>query len=999
MTIDNALQIAHSYFGITGQIKQLPGEVDLNYLIKTPSSELLTLKISAPNPSLELFDLQTKVLLHLQQQESIEALPFPLQAKDGSHIIWHENRAVRLLNWIPGRLWAHQKLKTPALYQSLGAACAKIDQALQGFDHPHAHRAFKWDNQQINRVEQHRQLFQDPEQAHLFDHFFKLIQQKAIPKWPQLRKSIIHNDANDYNIIIAGSPEEPQVVSIIDFGDVIHTHTINELAIALAYAMMNQPRPLRAALEVVKGYHDVFPLEAIELEVLYHQVAARLLISVTNAAINKKAHPDNAYLQISESDAWNLLKKWETINPAFAYYSFRSVCGMEPHPNANAFRAWCQKQNFAPILGKPFTEVPYTHLDLRVGSTDLGNNKHFESIMPFERRINKMLENANVEVGVGGYLEIRPVYTTDAYTVMGNEGPIWRSMHLGLDIWMKSGIPFFIPFDGVVEAVQNNAAERDYGPTLIVRHQAEDFEFFTLYGHIGEEVLEEFKEGDTVKAGQQIATNGIPPINGNWPPHLHFQLMLDLLGIKGDFPGVAFPDERSVWQSICPDPNLLIGIPKLEERSEPDQNDILRKRKQKLGKGLSVSYQQPLHVVRGFKQYLYTTDGRRYLDTVNNVAHVGHEHPKVVEAAQKQIGLLNTNSRYLHTEILAYAEKLLQHFPPELSVVHFVNSGSEANELALRMAQTYTGHRDMIAIEIGYHGNTVGTVDVSSYKFDGKGGKGTPPHTQIVPLPDTFRGRYRGEDTSAKYAAHVQKAIDEIHRQGRAPAGFIAESVLSCGGQIVLPEGYLQQAYAAVRAAGGLCIADEVQVGFGRVGSHFWGFELQGVVPDIVTLGKPIGNGHPMAAVVCTRDVADAFANGMEYFSTFGGNPVSCAIGQAVLDVIAEEGLQQQAEEVGAYLRQNLLELQQQFPLIGEVRGPGLFQGFELVYPGDNLQPAAAQAAYLANRMRLHGVLMSTDGPDYNVLKIKPPMCFNHKNVDMMVTLLEKVFQEESMRV
>jgi 4-aminobutyrate aminotransferase-like enzyme len=339
-------------------------------------------------------------------------------------------------------------------------------------------------------------------------------------------------------------------------------------------------------------------------------------------------------------------------------------------------------------------------------------------------------------------------------------------------------------------------------------------------------------------------------------------------------------------------------------------------------------------------QHLYDTKGRRYLDTVNNVAHVGHQHPRIVGAARRQLDVLNTNTRYLHENIVLFAEELLATFPEELCVIHFANSGSEANELALRMVEAYTGQKDMIAVEVGYHGNTNGCIAVSSYKFDEKGGKGKPPGTQIVPIPDAYRGIYRGDQTGVAYASHIGRAINDIHAAGRRVGGFICESILSCGGQVVLPDNYLKEAYRLIHASGGLCIADEVQVGFGRVGNHFWGFELQGVVPDIVTMGKPIGNGHPLGAVVTSRRVADAFANGMEYFNTFGGNPVSCAIGREVLKVVQEEGLQAHAIEVGKYLTEQLIDLQSRRPLIGDVRGPGLFLGIELVKNQETLMPA-----------------------------------------------------------
>ncbi len=268
---------------------------------------------------------------------------------------------------------------------------------------------------------------------------------------------------------------------------------------------------------------------------------------------------------------------------------------------------------------------------------------------------------------------------------------------------------------------------------------------------------------------------------------------------------------------------------------------------------------------------------------MNNVAHVGHEHIEVVKAGRAQMALLNTNTRYLHKNINELAELLLSTFPPELNVVHFVNSGSEANELALRMAKTATGGKGFIASEVGYHGNTNACIDVSSYKFDGKGGKGKPDHVEIFPLPDAFRGKYRGENTGNFYAEEVGKCIRNLKKKNMPLAGMIVESIISCGGQIELPEGFLQKSFESVRAENGVCIIDEVQVGCGRVGKTFWGFQLHNVIPDMVTIGKPLGNGHPLAAVVCTQKIAEKFANGMEFFNTFGGNPVSCAIGSSVL--------------------------------------------------------------------------------------------------------------------
>jgi 4-aminobutyrate aminotransferase-like enzyme/Ser/Thr protein kinase RdoA (MazF antagonist) len=422
-------------------------------------------------------------------------------------------------------------------------------------------------------------------------------------------------------------------------------------------------------------------------------------------------------------------------------------------------------------------------------------------------------------------------------------------------------------------------------------------------------------------------------------------------------------------------------------------NQIQNLREHHLSPSFSVSYKNPLKIVRGFRQYLYDERGKAYLDAVNNVPHVGHCHPRVVRAGQRQMAVLNTNTRYLHENLVRYAAALCDTLPESLSVCFFVCTGSEANELALRLAQTHTGERDIIVVDGAYHGNTGSLVDISPYKFDGPGGRGVPNHVHKVLMPDPYRGPYKSDDpeAGAKYATHAREVADDVSKNGRGIAAFICESLLGCGGQIPLPEDYLSYVYYYMRSAGAVCIADEVQVGFGRVGTHFWGFETQNVVPDIVTMGKPMGNGHPLAAVVTTREIASSFDNGMEYFNTYGGNPVSCAIGLAVLDVIVEEGLQQNALEVGAKLKAGLKRLQQEHALIGDVRGLGLFLGVELVRDRVTLAPAAEEAAAVVESMKENGILISTDGPLHNVLKIKPPLVFSEANANHFVKTLDRV--------
>jgi 4-aminobutyrate aminotransferase-like enzyme len=416
-----------------------------------------------------------------------------------------------------------------------------------------------------------------------------------------------------------------------------------------------------------------------------------------------------------------------------------------------------------------------------------------------------------------------------------------------------------------------------------------------------------------------------------------------------------------------------------------------------VGRNLSIGYNDPVKVVRGWKQYLFDETSAVYLDAYNNVPHVGHCHPRVVQAGVEQMSTLNTNTRYLHDLINRYAEKLASTMPDPLNVCFFLNSASEANELAIRLAREYTRQRDMIVLEAAYHGNTSTLIDISPYKHDGPGGRGAPSWVHKVPIADVYRGQFKSDDPDAgiKYAKFVDTVIAQLASRKKGVAAFIAESYPSVGGQIIFPKDYLKTVYQSVRHAGGLCVADEVQTGYGRTGTHFYAFQAQDVTPDIVVLGKPIGNGHPIAAVVTRREIADSFVNGMEFFSTFGGNTVSCAIGLTVLEIVLEEELQARALKVGNYLLEKLRPFKERFSLVGDVRGSGLFQGIELVKDRTSLTPAPEAASFVANRMRERYVLLGTDGPYHNVVKIRPPMPFNRENADELVDKLEKIFIED----
>ncbi|WP_374382529.1 aspartate aminotransferase family protein [Dongia sp.] len=406
---------------------------------------------------------------------------------------------------------------------------------------------------------------------------------------------------------------------------------------------------------------------------------------------------------------------------------------------------------------------------------------------------------------------------------------------------------------------------------------------------------------------------------------------------------------------------------------------LIKRRAELLGPAYRLFYEKPLHIVRGEGVWLYDPEGQAYLDVYNNVASVGHCHPHVVEALTKQAAILNTHTRYLHETIVDYAAKLLTKFPAELKHVMFTCTGSEANDLALRIARSYTKGTGVIVTKLAYHGLTLAIAELSPSLGDyiERG-----PSVKLVPAPDTYR--IEG-DVGAAFAAGVKQALAEMKEQGIKPCALLVDGIFSSDGVFPGNPGFLKEAVEAVRAAGGIYIADEVQPGFARVGTDWWGFARHGLVPDIVTVGKPMGNGHPIAGAIMKPDVVEEFGRRSRYFNTFGGNPVSCAVGRAVLEVIENENLPTNAAKVGAYMKAGLEKLAERFDIIGDVRGAGLFLGLEFVKDRKSKEPLAAAATHVVNDLRRRKVLISATGPGANILKIRPPLVFTQEHADIFL--------------
>jgi 4-aminobutyrate aminotransferase-like enzyme/Ser/Thr protein kinase RdoA (MazF antagonist) len=1007
VSLHDAIQLARDIYGLEVTPRPLPGEYDHNFHVRTAEGRAFVLKVMHPSRDRAFLDLQCQALQHVAVRAPGIVLPrvqltlrgetFTKVALNGQeHFIW-------LLSFLPGTLLAKVQPHPPELLHNLGRLLGEIDYALRDFSHSAAVRELKWDSTRALWVRQYLSHIENPSRQAIVERVLARYEAEVVPLLPKLRKVVIYGDGNDHNVLVNDTGTESQTaVSVIDFGDMHHGLVVSEPAIAAAYAILGKNEPLAAASALISGFHEVFPLEEVELSVLFSLIETRLAVSVVNSAWRKALVPDDPYVTVSEAQAWETLRRLAKIHPRFAHYAFRQACDLPPEKKISGVHLWLKScgEVAAPVLDQDLRTEPCHVFDLSVSSTFLGADPHNAETPALTEAIERKLKEVNCAVGIGRYDEPRLLYTSSLFGNSSNPTDERRTIHLGIDLFVPAGSNVYAPLDGTIHTVAYNPAPLDYGTVVIVKHAIDDAEeFFTLYGHLSRETLENVAVGQRVVKGQLLARIGAAHENGGWPPHLHFQIIADLLEQNENFPGVAAASERQIWKALCPDPNLLLGIPPERFPKEITFADTLSLRRALLGPNLSVSYKNPLKIVRGWRQYLYDETGRAYLDAYNNVPLVGHSHPKVVRAVQEQSRLLNTNTRYLHDNVVLYAKRLTEKLPEPLRVCCFVNSGSEANELALRLARAFTGCDDTIVLEHAYHGHTTTLIDISPYKFNGPGGSGNKPWVHVVPIPDDYRGIYRrGEPgLGAHYARHVAEIVDRLRREGRGVA-FIAETMPSVAGQIVFPPGYLDEVYRHVRSAGGVCIADEVQVGFGRLGTHFWGFESQGVVPDIVVLGKPIANSFPLAAVVTTPEIAARFDNGMEFFSTFGGNPVSCAAGLGVLDVLEEEHLQENALRIGNRLISALKELQARHPLIGDVRGSGLFLGLDLVNDRETRQPATREAAYITNRLRERGILVGTDGPYHNVIKLRPPLIFSEADSDLLTATLDSTLEEDPAR-
>ncbi|NKX29894.1 aminotransferase class III-fold pyridoxal phosphate-dependent enzyme [Tritonibacter mobilis] len=989
----NALK---EFWGITAEFTSLDGEYDLNFLATCDDGSGYILKAMRPGCEDWLVDMQIKALDHLEQKTPDLPCPRVIKALDGSSMLQlpdenGDTRLVWLLSRLPGQCYAKSAPKSLPLIHEIGMILGQSAAALADFQHPGLERDFKWDLMRARWIKSDLNCIADPNRHDLLQQIsaeFARIE----PRLKTLPKQAIHNDANDYNILVDGTLSEPRRVSgLIDLGDMCAAPRICDLAIAGAYIVLDHPTPEAALTALTAGFHSAYPLTTEEIDLLWPLLQARLAVSVVNSTLVALDNPDDPYVVISQAPIWRFLDGSQ-INARLLNARLRTACALPVVDGADRVITWlnAQRGGFADLMGQDIADAPMGSLSVE-HSTWPQNPFH----MPLEEAARVGAEFSK-NLWLGYYNEPRLIYTDPAFRTGPYKASNRRTVHLAIDVFAPAGTMLHAPLQGQVFAVENRENHLDYGGVVVLSHKTADGDrFYTLYGHLDPEVCTRLSPGDTVKQGEAFARLGDASQNGGWAPHVHFQLALSTDGMEANWSGVADPDELTLWNALCPNPAALLNLQDKKTTYQPTSKQaVLDGRKAHFGGNLSLTYDDPMMLMRGWKHHLFDEWGRPYLDAYNNVPHVGHAHPRIQAVAADQLKRMNSNTRYLHPAQTTFADKVLSKLPDHFEVCFFVNSGTEANELALRLARAHTGAKGIVTPDHGYHGNTNAAVAISAYKFNKPGGIGKADWVELVDVADDYRGRFKrdDDDRAQKFADLVDPAIAALRERGQGLAGFIAETFPSVGGQIIPPKGYLPAVYEKIRASGGVCIADEVQTGLGRLGEYYFGFEYQGAMPDIVVMGKPIGNGHPLGVLVTTKEIAQSFDNGIEFFSTFGGSNLSCRIGKEVLDIVDDERLQENARQMGARLLDGLYQLEAEFTSVGDVRGMGLFIGVELINPDGS--EGTEICKYVKNRMRDHRILIGSEGPKDNILKIRPPLTIDGEDIDMIVTTLASILRE-----
>lgn len=942
---DAAAVIGRDRYGIEGEIAELGSQQDRNYRVGAAGSGGILLKINHPSVTPGEVDLQLTVADALAAA-GVQT-PDVIAALDGARSFLLDvggdaPASVCAFELVSGSSLADADSMTGALAEELGRLAGQIAAALSNIDHPAADRDLQWEMSRAGEVV--RALADSVPDAQRDSVLAAAAASEtalaAVAR--ELPRQVIHGDLTSDNVL----RDTDGALRVIDLGDAGRSWRVADLAI-LAADVFGRTGSLAHVARTVRGFHSVAPLAESEVAAIWPMVVLRGAVLVVSGWSQQEIDPENEYARTRMDHEWGVFTQAARVDAPIATAQLRLAIGL-PHTSSAPYVTL--------VDGMQDAEVVDLGIDSPLLDRGLWRSEDVET-----RMARAAVERHGIAVFRFGETRLTRVSWD-----VSRPAPARARV---VEVWTRPGLPVRAPFRGDLRADGDTVELSNAGVVLrilgVTGSAPGPVEAGAEIGRVAT---------DASGLGRLVVTRRIADTPASDP----------FVGDDGEYDADGSAD-----------PSAILGI-------APVADPVLRTRDQQqrrarvVGSAAERFYDDPPQIERGWDTRLISTTGRAYLDLVNNVTAIGHSHPRLADAVGRQLHLLNTNSRFLYEAYADLVEKLLAHSPdPALDAVIPVNSGSEAIELALKLARVATGRTAVIAQREAYHGWTSAADAASTSAFDNPHALASRPDwVHLVDSPNAYRGRFRGPDAGARYADEVADVAARLAAEGDAPAAFLSEPVLGNAGGVVPPAGYLAAAYAAVRAEGGLAIADEVQVGYGRLGSAFWGSTAQGAVPDIIAVAKAAGNAFPFGAVITRREIVDALAREGMFFSSAAGAPAGSVAGSVVLDVIEDEGLMENAARVGAHLRERLERLALTHPLIGFVHGAGLYMGVELVTDPMRLTPATAEAAEVCRRMLAHGIIVQPASERQNVLKIKPPLTFTEADADAFVAALEAVLTE-----
>lgn len=945
---ERAEQLVREHFGLDVRVESLGSNQDTNFLLRTADGSVAAvLKVANPAFSAVEIEAQDEAADLIARTYSDLRVSTVLRGADGSRqsaMVDDSQGPVvaRLIRYLDGGALIDAGYLAPTVVAQLGELSARVALALRKFAHPGLDRVLQWDLRYADRTT-----------AHLLDYLptgrRDQVETAVAGAWAAVQKvaadlpvQAVHLDITDDNVVRSPAAGRPD--GLIDFSDLTTTWAISELAVTISSVLHHPGAEPCSILPAVRAFHALRPLSEAEAEALWPLTVLRAANLVLSGSQQTAIDLDNAYAAERVNGEWRIFDQAVSVPLEVMTGLVRQATGHPP------------TRPISPVGENPLVAGEVEVLSLGWDAEEMDDGAWSRPGVVAE------LAAARITAGATGvataYAEARLAGSEE----LSPTSP--ASVATGVEAWFARPVQIKAPWAGTLTVSGDGLA------------------------------LESAQAMLRLSPGEPLNPAGTAVVAGDTlfelPAGVALRITLQAAGAP-DVPPLVRPEYAAGWLALTADPSPLLG---LRETGPTEAPDLLERRKASFATVQEHYYCEPPRIERGWRHHLITTEGRVLLDMVNNVATVGHSHPRLVAATSRQLRLLNTNSRFNYGAVVDFAERLAALVPDPLDTVFLVNTGSEATDLALRLAMVNTDRHDIVAVREAYHGWTYASDAVSTSVADNPNALTTRPDwVHTVEAPNSYRGRHRGADT-VRYAIEAVQYIDDLAASGRPPAAFIAEAYYGNAGGMALPDGYLAQVYAAIRRHGGLAIADEIQVGYGRLGEWFWGFEQQGVVPDIVTVAKAAGNGHPVGAVITSKAVADRYRNAGYFFSSTGGSPVSSVVGSTVLDIMRDEKLQENAQAVGTHLKARLLALAERHPIIGAVHGSGLYLGVEFVRDRTTLEPATEETYAICERMLQLGVVIQPTGDRNCILKVKPPLCIDIESADYFVDTLDRVLTE-----